>query len=71
MGETANIIITHQPADHVARMLAWWHSAAPPDSLWIAYGGPREAFDAIAWPQKFYLTSNRIRTTNPQRDRQS
>ena len=70
MGDTVNIIVTHQSAPQVAAMLEWWHSAASADSLWIAYGGTREEFAAIAWPQKFFLESHRIRTTDPQRDRQ-
>ena len=71
MGETANIIVTHQPAGHVMRMLDWWKTSAPADSLWIAYGGTKEEFAAIPWEQKFYLTSNRIRTKDSQRERQS
>jgi hypothetical protein len=71
MGDTANIIVTHQSAPQVARMLDWWKSAATEQSLWIAYGGKREEFAKISWPQKFFLTSNRIRTANPQRERQS
>lgn len=71
MGDTVNIILTHQPAACVARMLEWWHTAASADSLWIAYGGTREEFASIAWSQKFFLESNRVRTPNPQRDRQS
>jgi hypothetical protein len=71
MLDTANIILTHQSAAHIKRMLAWWHTAAPADSLWIAYGGTREEFAKIEWPQKFYLESNRIRTQDPQRERQS
>ena len=71
MGDTVNIIVTHQSAEQVARMLEWWHTAASADSLWIAYGGTREEYAQIAWPQKIYLESNRIRTPNPQRERQS
>jgi hypothetical protein len=70
MIETANIIITHQPAAHIQRMLDWWLTAAPAGSLWLAYGGTREEYAKITWPQKFYLESARIRTKQPQRDRQ-
>lgn len=71
MPDTANIIVTHQSADRIARMLVWWRTAAPAESLWIAYGGTRDEFNEIAWPQKFFLESSRIRTTRPQYDRQS
>lgn len=71
MGDTANIIVTHQSAEQIARMLAWWKTAAPDDSLWIAYGGRREEFQKVAWGQKFFLESNRIRTHDSQRERQS
>ncbi len=71
MLDTANIIITHQSAEQVERMLGWWETSAPANSLWIAYGGTRDEFAKIAWKQKFYLESNRIRTSSPQRERQS
>lgn len=71
MGDTANIIVTHQSAPQVARMIEWWKTAATPQSIWIAYGGTREEFAKIPWEQKFYLESNRIRTVDSQRERQS
>jgi hypothetical protein len=71
MLDTANIIITHQSAEQIARMLAWWQTSASADSLWLAYGGTLEEFAKIEWPQKFYLESNRIRTQDSQRQRQS
>lgn len=70
MGDTANIIITHQKAEEIDRMLEWWSMAAPLDSIWIAYGGKREEFARINFAQKYFLESNRIRTANPQRERQ-
>ena len=70
MLDTANIIITHQSADQVERMLTWWQTSAPAGSLWIAYGGTREEFAKISWKQKFYLESSRIRASDPQRQRQ-
>jgi hypothetical protein len=71
MLDTANIIITHQSAQQIEQMLKWWESSASADSIWLAYGGTREEFAKIQWAQKFYLESNRIRTVDPQRDRQS
>lgn len=70
MAGTANIIVTHQSPACIARMLSWWKSRTPEHSLWIAYGGKRDVFDSIPWENKFYLESSRIRTRDPQRDRQ-
>lgn len=66
----ANILITHQTPDCVARMLAHWSSCVQPEGLWVAYGGQREHFERINHPQKFFLESPRIRVRDLQRERQ-
>jgi len=71
MPETLNLLLTHQRPDAVARMLEFWRQAVPADSLAIAYGGTRENFDAIAHEAKVYIDSERLRTVDHQRERQS
>ncbi|MBP7948154.1 MAG: hypothetical protein KA004_00770 [Verrucomicrobiales bacterium] len=71
MSDTLNLIITHQPAPCVARMLEWWHAIAPENSIWIAYGGTQENFSRIATERKLFLESERLRLPDPQRSRQS
>jgi hypothetical protein len=68
--KTANLIVTHQSADCVARMLDYWRGFVPEESLWIAYGGKKEEFERVAHPRKYFLESNRIRVKDIQRDRQ-
>jgi hypothetical protein len=67
---TTNILLTHQSPGQVARMLDHWSGMVDPAGLWVAYGGKREAFDAIDYPRKFFLESDRIRVRDLQRDRQ-
>lgn len=70
MSETANLIITHQSPECVARMLEWWGRCVPAESIWIAYGGVEAQFQALPGGQKFFLRSPRIRVQDPQRERQ-
>lgn len=69
--QTLNLILTHQAPDAVARMLAYWAQAVPEESLWVAYGGPQEAFDRLEHPRKLFIDSERLRTVDHQRERQS
>jgi hypothetical protein len=71
MSSAANILITHQKPEAVARMLDWWGRCVPADSLWLAYGGPRGIFDVLPCRRKFFLESDRIRVSDPQRQHQS
>ncbi len=70
VSQTVNLIITHQPAECVARMLDYWRGFVPEESIWLAYGGKREEFERVAHPRKYFLEDNRIRVKDNQRDRQ-
>ncbi len=70
-GGTLNVILTHQEPVQVARMLAWWQSIVPADSIAIAYGGPADAFAAIQWPRKIYVASSRLKTREHHKEMQS
>ena len=52
-------------------MLAHWEQKVPPESLAIAYGGPLEIFESLELPRKAFIESERLRTTDHQRERQS
>jgi len=71
MSSVLNLILSHQPADNVARMVGWWQDYAPSESLLIAYGGTKTEFDAIQHKQKFFVDDPRLRTRDSQRELQS
>ncbi len=70
-GGTLNIILTHQDAPRVARMLEWWKSVVPADSIVIAYGGPDDSFAGIQWPRKVLIASDRLKTRQHHKEMQS
>ena len=66
-----NLLLSHQPAPAVERMLAYWSEHVPNESILLAYGGPREEFDVIGHKKKFYVEDPRLRTRDHQREFQS
>lgn len=71
MSSVLNLILTHQPAPAVARMVDHWSAHGSRESILIAYGGSEEGFDAIAHPSKFFVADQRLRTRDHQREFQS
>jgi hypothetical protein len=71
MSSVLNLILSHQPAAAISRMLAHWNQCAPNDSILIAYGGAHDEFEAIAHKQKFFVDDPRLRTHDHQREFQS
>lgn len=71
MNERLTIILTHQPEPVVEAMVAWWQRHAPGPDILIAYGGPRESFEALRVPAKIFVEDSRLRTRDHQRERQS
>ncbi len=71
MNRVINIILTHQHASAVARMLAFWSDCVPRESILIAYGGKTAEFEAIEHAQKFFVHDPRLRTRDHQREYQS
>jgi hypothetical protein len=71
MNRVLNIILSHQPARAVAKMIAWWSQCVPTDSILIAHGGKRTDFEAINHEQKFFVEDTRLRTQDHQRELQS
>ena len=71
MNSVLNLILSHQPAAAVAKMITWWSQCVPPDSILIAHGGARNEFEAIEHQKKFFVDDARLRTRDHQREFQS
>jgi hypothetical protein len=71
MNRVLNLILSHQPARAVAKMITWWSKCVPIDSIVIAHGGARNDFEAIAHERKFFVDDARLRTRDHQRELQS
>ena len=71
MNSVLNLILSHQPAAAVAKMIAHWSHCVPSKSILIAYGGTRKEFDALHHDQKFFVDDVRLRTRDHQRELQS
>lgn len=71
MPSVLNLLLTHQPADAVMRMVEWWGRSVPHASLLLACGGSRADFDAIPHEAKVFVADPRLRTRDHPRERQS
>jgi hypothetical protein len=66
------LLLAHQSPAQVEKMIDRWRSYFnPPSQLLLAYGGPRESFEKIAYPSKVFLDDPRLRTRHHQREKQS
>jgi hypothetical protein len=71
MKTVLNLILSHQPAPAISRMLTHWNQCVPNESILIAYGGTKSEFDAVQHKQKFFIDDPRLRTRDHQREFQS
>ena len=71
MNSVLNLILSHQPAAAVSKMVAYWSRCVPSEGILIAYGGTKNEFDAIRHQQKFFVDDPRLRTRDHQREFQS
>lgn len=71
MSSVLNLILTHQPADAVTRMVEYWTRCVPRESILIAYGGEKSQFDQIRHDQNLFIDDPRLRTRDHQREIQS
>ncbi len=71
IGGTLNIILTHQDAPSVSRMLDWWSRVVPADSIAVAHGGSAGQFALVEWPRKLHVASGRLRTREHHKEMQS
>lgn len=71
MPSVLNLLLTHQPADAVMRMVEWWAKCVPSASILLACGGSRAEFAAIPHEAKVFVDDPRLRTQDHPRERQS
>lgn len=71
MKPVLNVLLTHQPADTVMALVAWWEKYVPPASILLACGGTRADFDSIPHAAKVFVADPRLRTRDHPRERQS
>ncbi len=71
MSRVLNLLLTHQPAAAVARMLAWWRDYCPADDVLLAYSGPAAALAQIDHLHTIHVADARLHTRHHQRERQS
>ena len=71
MSRVLNLLLTHQSAAQIARMLDWWGRYTSLDQLLLAFDGPLSTFQAIAHPWKIRIDDPRLRTLAHSRERQS
>lgn len=67
---TALLLLSHQSAPCVNRMIRYWRERTRPDHIVVAYGGPGEEFDGIEG-DKVFIDDPRLRTKDHQRECQS
>jgi len=71
MSRVLNLLLTHQAAPAVARMLAWWRDYCPPDDVLLVYCGDEKTFAGLDHAQKIRVDDPRLRTVRHSRERQS
>lgn len=71
MSHVLNVILSHQPPQVVASIVAWWTHYVPVDSILIAYGGTVEDLEAVQHAKKLLVEDPRLRTRDHQREFQS
>jgi len=65
------VLITHESAEAVDRMLAYWGDLDPDAGRIVAYGGSEEEFGKIGCGSKVFVDDPALRTRDHPRERQS
>jgi hypothetical protein len=71
MSRVLDVVLAHIPPAKIARLVSWWERVSPREQLLIAHGGPQNQFEEIDFPNKIHLSSERLRTVDHPRERQS
>jgi len=71
MSDTLTLLLTHQKAPQVARMLNYWNDFVSGGDILIAYGGPAAEFSRLGHDARILIDSPRLKTTDHQRQKQS
>jgi hypothetical protein len=64
------VILDHREPSLVDESIRRWQQHAAQNIL-LAYGGPEDRLKEITHPQKYWVSDDRLRVRDPQRDRQS
>ena len=67
---TALVLLSHEPADRVHRMVVHWKETTTPAQMIVAFGGAPTEFERLECPAVF-VEDRRLRTRDHQRERQS
>jgi hypothetical protein len=71
MPEVLDLILSHQAPAEVRLLVDYWRSLGLDRTLLLAYGGSVNDFDAIASEPKLFISDQRLRTRDHQRELQS
>ncbi|MBV9999148.1 MAG: hypothetical protein JO015_08550 [Verrucomicrobia bacterium] len=71
MPDTLTLLLTHQKAPQIRRMLNHWREFVPVEDILIAYGGPPPEFRHLDHDQRILIDSPRLKTRDHQRQKQS
>lgn len=71
MSRVLNLILTHQHAPDVERLLAWWSHCSPLENILLAYGGTEDEFKKIADVSRIFIANPRLRVKDLARGKQS
>jgi hypothetical protein len=71
MNRVLNLLLSHQSAEEIGRMLAWWQQYTPLDQVLLAFNGKKSTFHEIPHPYKIFVDDERLRTLAHSRERQS
>lgn len=70
MTRIVTLLLTHEPADAVERMVDCWagHGA---EAVVVAFGGEKAGFERVSHPRKCWVDDPELRTSDHPRERQS
>jgi len=71
MSRVLNLILAHQPAAQIQKLLRWWSAYSDPADLLIAYGGTAANFQTLPDVPRVFIDDPRLRVRDLQRDKQS
>lgn len=71
MKRILNLILTHQGAEQINRMLAWWHRHAPGSSILLAVTSRATDLSKVDHPHCILVDDPRLHTSDHQRELQS
>jgi hypothetical protein len=71
MNRILNLILAHQPAAELEKLLRWWSLCAATADILVAYGGTLENFKTLPEIPRVFIDDSRLRVKDLQRQKQS